>query len=104
TQKNQTETAQDNSRKQSAAHVEKICYGDIDLNFGITELRQQKNIEGNIIAKPVSDKSSAFSINDRIFHIKFGYGQIKAIDGNKLTIFFDKIGEKRVLDNFVIRA
>ncbi|KEC57066.1 ATP-dependent helicase [Bartonella rochalimae] len=103
-QKNQTKTTHNNWRKQSAAHVEKICYGDIDLNFGIKQLRQQKNIEGTIIAKSVSNKSSAFSINDRIFHIKFGYGQIKAIDGSKLTIFFDKTGEKRVLDNFVIKA
>ncbi|WP_407965818.1 ATP-dependent helicase [Bartonella sp. C271] len=103
-QKNQTETTRNNWRKQSAAHVERICHGDIDLNPGITQLRQQKNIEGNIIAKSVSDKSSAFSINDRIFHIKFGYGQIKAIDGNKLTIFFDKAGEKRVIDNFVTKA
>ena len=33
-----------------------------------------------------------------------GNGNITAIDGNKLTIQFDKAGEKRVVDSFVERA
>ena len=32
------------------------------------------------------------------------YGRIIAVDGNKLTIDFDKAGEKRVLDSFVSAA
>ncbi|WP_336294295.1 ATP-dependent helicase [Bartonella sp. CB169] len=64
----------------------------------------QKNIEGKIIAKTNSETPSVFSINDKIFHIKFGYGHITAIDDNKLTIVFEKAGEKRVLDNFVRKA
>jgi len=40
-------------------------------------------------------------VGDRVFHIKFGNGNVAAIDGNKLTIAFDKAGEKRVLDSFV---
>jgi DNA helicase-2/ATP-dependent DNA helicase PcrA len=39
-----------------------------------------------------------------VFHEKFGYGLIAAVDGNKLTVEFDKAGEKRVLDSFVTRA
>ncbi|WP_208434025.1 ATP-dependent helicase [Bartonella taylorii] len=66
--------------------------------------RAQKNIEGKVIAQSVSDPPSDFSINDRIFHIKFGYGRITAIDDHKLTIVFEKAGEKRVLDNFVSKA
>ena len=41
---------------------------------------------------------------DRVFHQKFGNGTIIAIDGNKLTIQFDKAGQKRVVDSFVERA
>ena len=40
----------------------------------------------------------------RVFHQKFGYGRVTAVDGNKLTIDFDKAGEKRVLDSFVTAA
>ncbi|WP_156850764.1 ATP-dependent helicase [Bartonella refiksaydamii] len=61
--------------------------------------RAQKNI-----AQSISEPASDFSINDRIFHIKFGYGHITAIDNHKLTIIFEKAGEKRVLDNFVSKA
>ncbi|GAA5094631.1 ATP-dependent helicase [Bartonella acomydis] len=66
--------------------------------------RTQKNIEGKVIAQSVSESPSNFAINDRIFHIKFGYGHITAIDDHKLTILFEKAGEKRVLDNFVSKA
>jgi DNA helicase-2/ATP-dependent DNA helicase PcrA len=44
------------------------------------------------------------SSGDRAFHIKFGNGNVVAVDGNKLTILFDKAGEKRVVDRFVERV
>ncbi len=65
--------------------------------------RPDRMIEGELVAKTVVDQGSAFSIGERIFHIKFGYGSIAAIEGNKLTIDFEKAGRKRVLDSFVER-
>ncbi|MCY7280075.1 MAG: UvrD-helicase domain-containing protein [Sphingomonas bacterium] len=41
------------------------------------------------------------TVGQRIFHGKFGYGVIDAIEGNKLEIEFEKAGRKRVLDSFV---
>jgi DNA helicase-2/ATP-dependent DNA helicase PcrA len=60
-------------------------------------------IEGELVAKSVIGGKSEFSTGERIFHQKFGYGRIRSIDGNKLTIDFEKAGEKRVLDSFVER-
>jgi DNA helicase II / ATP-dependent DNA helicase PcrA len=37
----------------------------------------------------------------RVFHEKFGYGEILSIEGNKLEIEFATAGSKRVLDSFV---
>ncbi|SFP61350.1 ATP-dependent helicase [Sphingomonas rubra] len=37
----------------------------------------------------------------RVFHQKFGYGTIAAIEGNKLEIDFEQAGRKRVMDSFV---
>lgn len=37
----------------------------------------------------------------RVFHSKFGHGAITGIDGNKLEIKFETIGQRRVLDSFV---
>jgi len=50
-----------------------------------------------------SGPASGFQQGDRIFHVKFGNGSIIHLDGNKLTIDFDKAGRKMVLDNFVTR-
>jgi len=60
-------------------------------------------IEGELVAKSTGTVSD-FAIGDRVFHQKFGNGNVTAIDGNKLTIQFDKAGEKRVVDSFVERV
>jgi len=65
--------------------------------------REPLTIEGELIAKSTG-VSSAFKPGDRVFHIKFGNGNVVAVDGNKLTILFDKAGEKRVVDSFVERV
>jgi DNA helicase-2/ATP-dependent DNA helicase PcrA len=61
-------------------------------------------IEGELVAKSVVSEKSKFSLGERVFHQKFGYGRIAAIEGNKLTINFEKAGEKRVVDSFVARS
>jgi DNA helicase II / ATP-dependent DNA helicase PcrA len=70
---------------------------------GTSTRRLPLTIEGELVAKSTG-VSSAFSLGDRVFHQKFGNGNITAIDGNKLTIHFDKAGEKRVVDSYVERA
>ena len=57
-------------------------------------------IEGELVAKSTGAASS-FEVGTRVFHQKFGNGNVTAVDGNKLTIRFDKAGEKRVVDSFV---
>jgi DNA helicase-2/ATP-dependent DNA helicase PcrA len=44
------------------------------------------------------------SVGQRVFHQKFGYGRIIAVDGNKLDIEFEKAGAKKVLDSFIEAA
>lgn len=57
-------------------------------------------IDGELVASSTAE-NSAYTIGDRVFHMKFGYGEIKIIEGNKLTIDFDKAGRKKVVDSFV---
>ena len=40
------------------------------------------------------------ALGQRVFHGKFGYGTIAAIEGNKLEIDFEHSGRKKVLDSF----
>ena len=59
-------------------------------------------IEGELVAK--SSASSSFGKGARVFHMKFGPGTVAAVDGNKLTVDFDKAGRKMVLESFVQAA
>jgi ATP-dependent DNA helicase UvrD/PcrA len=45
-----------------------------------------------------------FRPGDRVFHQKFGYGTVRAVEDNKLSIGFDKAGDKMVMDAFVEKA
>ncbi len=65
--------------------------------------RKATVIEGELIAKSTGANSD-FSLGDRVFHQKFGYGNVAKVDGNKLTIAFEKAGEKKVVDSFVTKA
>ena len=46
----------------------------------------------------------AFDPGARVFHQKFGYGTVTAVEGDKLTIDFDKAGAKNVVARFVTAA
>jgi ATP-dependent DNA helicase UvrD/PcrA len=65
--------------------------------------RMPLTIEGELVAKSTGTVSP-FTPGDRVFHQKFGNGNVTHVDGNKLTIAFDKAGEKRVVDSFVERV
>ena len=60
-------------------------------------------IEGELIAKSTGT-AARFSSGARVFHIKFGNGTVADVDGNKLTVDFDKAGRKMVLESFVQAA
>jgi len=57
--------------------------------------------EGRLVAVSEASHASAYGRGDRVFHLKFGYGVVTAIEGNKLTVAFEKAGEKKVIDSFV---
>jgi DNA helicase-2/ATP-dependent DNA helicase PcrA len=59
--------------------------------------------EGRLVAVS-APTNSAYARGDRVFHVKFGYGQVTGVEGNKLTVAFDKAGEKKVIDSFVEKA
>ncbi|RWF22044.1 3'-5' exonuclease, partial [Mesorhizobium sp.] len=101
-QANRTEATDRNWGTRSGHQVERIGYGETDSGYGAGRTSVKgRTIEGELVAKSVADTPSAFNVGDRVFHQKFGNGNIAAIEGNKLTIDFDKAGQKRVLDGFV---
>lgn len=75
-------------------------FGESNSRYGA---RGPLTIEGELVAKSTGT-TSAFRLGERVFHQKFGYGSVSGIDGNKLTVDFDKAGQKRVVDSFVDKA
>lgn len=101
-QANRTEATDRNWGSRSGHSVERIGYGETDSGFGAGRGSVKgRTIDGELVAKSVSTEPSRFTVGDRVFHQKFGNGNISVIDGNKLTIDFDKAGQKKVLDGFV---
>ena len=49
-------------------------------------------------------EASGFHPGDRVVHARFGQGRVTAAEGSKLTVRFDKEGEKRVIASFLRRA
>lgn len=92
-QANKTDATRDNWGSRSGHAIERIGYGESGP--------RAKTIDGELVARSTNSEPSRFSVGDRVFHIKFGNGNIASIEGNKLTIDFDRAGQKRVLDGFV---
>ncbi len=95
-QANRNDATRDNWGTRSGHAVERIGYGESGPKV--------RTIDGELVAKSTSSEPSKFAIGDRVFHIKFGNGNVSEIEGNKLTIEFDRAGQKRVLDGFVERV
>ena len=47
---------------------------------------------------------SAYTVGERVFHQKFGYGSVEGIEGDKLEIAFEKAGTKKVVARFICAA
>ena len=60
-------------------------------------IRENTKSAASFAAKPRGD----IAMGARVFHDKFGYGEVVGQEGNKLEIEFEGSGRKRVIDSFV---
>ncbi|MBY8977799.1 UvrD-helicase domain-containing protein [Rhodobacteraceae bacterium NNCM2] len=65
---------------------------------GVSQPQEARNLV--IDAQAVS----AFGIGERVFHQKFGYGLVEEIEGDKLTVNFEKAGAKKVIAAYLKAA
>jgi DNA helicase-2/ATP-dependent DNA helicase PcrA len=96
--------AQWSERSDPFAHVARPTRGPgwQRASSGGFNSQAQRIVEARASAISLGNKGrDDLSVGQRVFHGKFGYGTIEAIEGNKLEIEFEKAGRKRVLDSFV---
>lgn len=77
-------------------HVDKLSGGVYGTG---TKMNWASEVAGIMNAAPKSD--SGLNVGVRIFHQKFGYGRITAVNGDHLDIAFEKAGDKKLLADFV---
>jgi len=65
---------------------------------GMGSPREARNLTVDARALP------AFEIGARVFHQKFGYGEVTAVEGDKVEVAFDKAGAKKVVAAYVSAA
>jgi DNA helicase-2/ATP-dependent DNA helicase PcrA len=63
-------------------------------------VKENTRSAASFAAKPRTD----IGVGQRVFHDKFGYGEVIEQEGNKLEIEFEQAGRKRVIDSFVTVA
>ncbi|MGE0650120.1 MAG: ATP-dependent helicase [Alphaproteobacteria bacterium] len=64
-------------------------------------LRGGRATSAKAAGAPEAAASNGIARGQRVFHLKFGYGKVTAVDGDKLEIAFDKAGPKKVMAGFV---
>jgi DNA helicase-2/ATP-dependent DNA helicase PcrA len=70
-------------------------------NSGARPMRQPQEARHVVIDM---EAASPYMLGDRVFHQKFGYGEIMGIEGDKLDVEFDHAGSKKVVARWVIPA
>ncbi|MFN4193640.1 MAG: ATP-dependent helicase [Tabrizicola sp.] len=70
-------------------------------NSNVRPMRQPQEARHVVIDL---EAASPYVIGDRVFHQKFGYGEIMGIEGDKLDVEFDHAGTKKVVARWVIPA
>ncbi|MEM6577629.1 MAG: UvrD-helicase domain-containing protein [Pseudomonadota bacterium] len=73
----------------------------LQARAGERPMRQPQEARNMVVD---AEAVSAHATGDRVFHQKFGYGVIVAMEGDKLEIDFDKAGVKNVVARFVTGA
>ncbi len=63
--------------------------------YGMSQPRESRNtvIDATAVA--------SFTLGERVFHQKFGYGGVVGIEGDKVEVEFDKAGTKKVVARFL---
>lgn len=86
------------------AHVERIApqgYSSSMADSAAFDYRRWGDTRVRDSEAPTAIRPGSYKPGQRVFHMKFGYGRVQTVDGSRLTVVFDKAGEKKVMDNFV---
>ncbi len=76
---------------------EHIILENSSIEEKITKKDERKNYSFNEETEEKINKLFGFAKGDKVSHPNFGYGKIMEVDLDKVTIYFDKYGEKKFI-------
>jgi DNA helicase-2/ATP-dependent DNA helicase PcrA len=88
-------------RNSGSAAIEQATRLSAPVQFPLAARRPRETDIWEHKARP--PRAEKIPVGARVFHQKFGYGVVIAVDDDRLDIEFETSGEKRVLDRFVER-
>jgi DNA helicase-2/ATP-dependent DNA helicase PcrA len=89
---------------QHVAHLKRSNFFNKDLQSKQRSVEEMSSARDARVSVESYQSSGQFKIGQRVFHIKFGYGKIVDIEGDKLEINFDHSGRKKVVASFLQTA
>jgi DNA helicase-2/ATP-dependent DNA helicase PcrA len=93
--------------RRPAADIEfaaKAAVTEAEPTSAWTGWRDPRGVSSPVIKSAKRASGTAYAVGDRVFHQKFGYGTIRAVEGDKLAVMFDHSGEKKLFAGFVEKA
>jgi DNA helicase-2/ATP-dependent DNA helicase PcrA len=91
---------------------DRVSKADVYNSPGWRRMQERSQPAARPMAQPREAKGlvidaealSSYVAGDRVFHQKFGYGEVTGIEGDKLDIEFDHAGSKKIVARWVIAA
>ena len=81
-------------------------WGEARYSPGMARARARRRQGDGVLDLPSravdAPPPGGFGRGARIFHRKFGYGTVAAVEGDRLDIDFDRAGKKKVIASFVV--
>ncbi len=88
-------------RHTGSAALDRMSQDTLPVRFPLHAARPKLPDATAVAPRP--GRADKIPVGARVFHQKFGYGQVIAAEDDRLDIVFETSGEKRVLDRFVER-
>ncbi len=92
--------------QKSSSHNNNIRYDDDDRYSYVSNDDYERGWSGSMYKakQKAKNQNAVYPVGTKVKHDMFGQGTVLNIDGNKLEIFFDRVGKKKLMSEYVKKA
>ena len=92
--------------QKSSSHNNNIRYDDDNRYSYVSNDDYERGWSGSMYKakQKAKNQNAVYPVGTKVKHDMFGQGTVLNIDGNKLEIFFDRVGKKKLMSEYVKKA